>query len=224
MTPRIFIHDVYVCVLVAAWLLTSGLTASANAAQSETPAGHYVLQGMREVGSELLLSEDGQFQYMLAYGAYDEFARGTWKVDGKRVILNSEVKDIPPRFTLKSGESKPGKVVTILVNDKNGRGIPGINVILVFDGNKGEVGYTQSYGYQFSLKDDQLPRMIGLGIKMYNLEPQWTKLSSDKQNYFVFEFDPGTLGQAKFRDQVFQWDDNALTTERNGQRMRYVKQ
>jgi len=171
-----------------------------------------------------VLREDGRFQYMLAYGAYDEFATGTWKMDGKRVILNTEAKDVPPKFTLKSGESKPGKVVEILVNDKNGRGLAGIDVILVFDGNKGEVGYTQSYGYQFSLKDDQFPRMIGLGIKMYNLEPQWTELSSDKQNYFVFEFDPGTLGQAKFRDQVFQWDNDALTTERNGQRMRYVKQ
>ena len=215
------IRGVSVYLLVAALLAT---TAAANAVQSETPAGHYVLQGMREVGSELVLRADGQFQYMLAYGAYDEFASGTWKVDGKRVILNSEAKDVPPKFTLKSAESKPGKVVEILVNDKNGRGIAGVDVILVFDGNKGEVGYTQSYGYQFSLKDDQLPRMIGLGIKMYNLEPQWTKLTGDKQNYFVFEFDPGTLGQAKFRDQVFQWDDNALTTERNGQRMRYVKQ
>ena len=215
------IRGVSVYLLVAALLAT---TAAANAVQSETPAGHYVLQGMREVGSELLLRDDGRFQYMLAYGAYDEFASGTWTVDGKRVILNTEAKDVPPKFTLKSAESKPGKVVEILVNDKKGRGIAGVDVILVFDGNKGEVGYTQSYGYQFSLKDDQLPRMIGLGIKMYNLEPQWTKLTGDKQNYFVFEFDPGTLGQAKFRDQVFQWDDNALTTERNGQRMRYVKQ
>ena len=215
------IRGVSVYLLVAALLAT---TAAANAVQSETPAGHYVLQGMREVGSELLLRDDGRFQYMLAYGAYDEFASGTWTVDGKRVILNTEAKDVPPKFTLKSAESKPGKVVEILVNDKKGRGLAGVDVILIFDGNKGEVGYTQSYGYQFSLKDDQLPRMIGLGIKMYNLEPQWTKLTGDKQNYFVFEFDPGTLGQAKFRDQVFQWDDNALTTERNGQRMRYVKQ
>ena len=219
-----FILGAFVYVLSGACLFMNGLPMTVQAAQPETPAGHYVLQGIREVGSELVLRENGQFQYMLAYGAYDEFASGTWRVDGNRVILNTEAKDIPPKFTLKSGVSKPEKVITVLVNDKNGRGIPGIDVIVVFEGNKGEAGYTQSYGYQLELKDDQFPRMIGLGIRMYNLEPQWTKLSSDKQNYFVFEFDPGTMGQAKFRDQVFQWENNALTTERNGQRMRYIKQ
>jgi len=130
-----YLHpDDFVCTLLGVLLFIIGLPMLAHSAQSETPAGHYVLQGIREVGSELVLREDGQFQYMLAYGAYDEFATGTWKVDGRRVILNTEAKDIPPKFTLKSGESKPEKVITVLVNDKNGRGIPGIDVILVFRG------------------------------------------------------------------------------------------
>ena len=39
-------------------------------------AGHYVLEGVHEVGSELLLKPDGQFEYMLAYGAADYMATG----------------------------------------------------------------------------------------------------------------------------------------------------
>lgn len=213
-------------ILVAVLALGAALSivvGRAFAAQSSTPAGHYVLQGIREVGSELVLREDGGFQYMLAYGAYDEFASGTWKLDGERVVLNTEAKDIAPKFSLKSAENKPDKVITVLVTDKNGRGLAGIDVVVVFEGNRGEAGYTQTYGYQIPVKDEQFPRMVGLGIKMYNLEPQWTKIDGAR-NYFVFEFDPGTLGQAKFHDQVFYWQEDSLTTERNGRRMRYIKQ
>lgn len=54
-------------------------------------AGHYYLRGMREVGSELLLTEDGRFQYLMSYGAVDIEASGQWRSDGKQVFL-----DTPP--------------------------------------------------------------------------------------------------------------------------------
>lgn len=54
-------------------------------------AGHYYLRGMREVGSELLLTEDGRFQYLMSYGAVDIEASGQWRSDGKQVHL-----DTPP--------------------------------------------------------------------------------------------------------------------------------
>lgn len=54
-------------------------------------AGHYYLRGMREVGSELLLSPDGRFDYLMSYGAVDIQASGTWRLDGKQVRL-----DTPP--------------------------------------------------------------------------------------------------------------------------------
>ncbi|MFM9871647.1 hypothetical protein [Achromobacter xylosoxidans] len=53
--------------------------------------GHYYLRGVREVGSELLLSADGSFDYLMSYGATDIQASGTWRSDGKQVIL-----DTPP--------------------------------------------------------------------------------------------------------------------------------
>ena len=45
---------------------------------------------MREVGSELVLSEDGSFDYLMSYGAVDISASG-WRSDGKQVYL-----DTPP--------------------------------------------------------------------------------------------------------------------------------
>ena len=46
-------------------------------AQAASPAGHYVLRGVMEVGSELLLKPDGTFEFALAYGATDYYAKGT---------------------------------------------------------------------------------------------------------------------------------------------------
>lgn len=74
---------------------TQGRRAGAKAANKSSEAvrvpGHYYLQGVREVGSELLLLEDGSFEYLMSYGAVDISAHGAWRSDGKQVFL-----DTPP--------------------------------------------------------------------------------------------------------------------------------
>jgi hypothetical protein len=57
------------------------------AALGDDLAGHYVLRGVMEVGSELWLKPDGSFEFMLAYGAADYSAKGTWRHEGDAVIL-----------------------------------------------------------------------------------------------------------------------------------------
>ncbi len=49
--------------------------------------GKYTLSGEREVISEIELNADGQFLYMMSYGAHDEGAMGTWHSNGGQVIL-----------------------------------------------------------------------------------------------------------------------------------------
>ncbi len=58
-------------------------------ARGEDAAGHYILKGVMEVGSELLLKSDGSFEYTLAYGAADYWAKGTWRHKDNSVVLNS---------------------------------------------------------------------------------------------------------------------------------------
>jgi hypothetical protein len=190
--------------------------------EAPTVAGHYYLQGVHEVGSELLLHPDGRFQYFLAYGAYDENADGNWRVEGEIIILNTSGGYAPPRFTLKQSLSKPDQPLAILVQDKTGRGIPGIDVMVDYGGTKPESGYTQYYGWQASGLNRN-PQAIGLGIKMYHLEPQWFKVAGPPSNYYVFAFDPGDLGKVQFRQTPVRWDNGALIMERRGQTMRYVK-
>ncbi len=38
-----------------------------------------------EVGSQLLLNQDGSFEFMLAYGANDQAGKGCWVAKGQRL-------------------------------------------------------------------------------------------------------------------------------------------
>ncbi len=193
-----------------------------QARENQGLAGHYYLQGVMEVGSELLLHPDGRFDYFLAYGAYDESGSGTWTVQDGRVLLNTTGASTPPRFRLKQSARRPEKPLTILVQDQNGRGLAGIDISLDYGDKNPETGYTQEYGWQAS-KPRGLPKAIGLGIRMYNLEPQWFKVAGTSDNYYVFEFSPGDLGRVKFQNTPLTQENGDLIMERGGRRLRYVK-
>lgn len=61
-------------------------------------AGHYYLQGVTEVGSELLLKKDGKFEWALSYGSVDQQASGDWSVAGDAVTLVSGNGGKEPQF------------------------------------------------------------------------------------------------------------------------------
>lgn len=67
--------------------LALGATGAANACQPGDArlAGHYYLNGVMEVGSELLLKKDGSFEFALAYGANDQYGKGCWVRKGSTV-------------------------------------------------------------------------------------------------------------------------------------------
>lgn len=50
-------------------------------------AGFYTLIGEMEVGSQLVLQPDGQFEFMLAYGAIDQYGRGCWTLQDRVISL-----------------------------------------------------------------------------------------------------------------------------------------
>lgn len=63
---------------------------SVASAGMPSPAGHYVLNGVMETGSELMLERDGRFHWYLIYGALDLFAEGRWKIEDEKIVLISE--------------------------------------------------------------------------------------------------------------------------------------
>ena len=83
------------CCAPALSLAAEKTAASASPADKSSLAGHYYLNGRTEVGSELLLKADGSFQWGLSYGAVDQFARGTWSLQGNSVTLTSAPQGVP---------------------------------------------------------------------------------------------------------------------------------
>lgn len=50
--------------------------------------GHYYLRGVMEMGSEIILREDGRFMAGVAFGSVNGFAQGTWTVEGNSLSLH----------------------------------------------------------------------------------------------------------------------------------------
>ena len=98
----------------ARWLLALVLAVSAampaqaaNPKKTEAPAaatntaslaGHYYLEGIMETGSELLLREDGRFQWYFSYGALDLAAEGRLQREDDHVVLLPDVFQAPPQY------------------------------------------------------------------------------------------------------------------------------
>jgi hypothetical protein len=92
--------------------LASGASAADCTRADPSLAGHYSMRGVMEVGSELRLQANGRFEYMLAYGALDEYATGCWSRDGETVTLfaskfEANAED-PMKFEQLELEVKPG--------------------------------------------------------------------------------------------------------------------
>src|SRR5262249_52818238 len=106
-------------------LMVTAMTVSAS-----DFAGHYYLQNVREVGSELLLKPDGSFEYMLAYGAADYWAQGSWRVKDGDVILTTAAGEKQEPFRLVQSSAANTAAIRVRVVAPNGRPVPNIDVAL----------------------------------------------------------------------------------------------
>ena len=83
--------------ILACALAWSGLVAAASP-EAQPLSGHYYLQGVREVGAELLLKPDGSFEWGMSYGAVDQYAQGRWTERAGKVELLSAGPEKAPVF------------------------------------------------------------------------------------------------------------------------------
>ena len=87
MTPAAKTFAASMLLAMLAGCQTAGGASGACAPGDPKRAGHYYLNGGMEVGSELLLKPDGSFEFMLAYGALDQYGKGCWRVEGNRMLV-----------------------------------------------------------------------------------------------------------------------------------------
>jgi hypothetical protein len=218
-------------VFVSVMLASAG--APARAQDAAAVAGSYCLTGVHEVGSCIRLSPDGKMEYFLAYGAYDENAKGTWRLEKGELIVTTPAYDKKPMFTFTRTQPSSDGQFDVIVEGKNGHSIAGIEVGVTCDGSTKSAGVTRAEGFAVDCKAP--PTAITLGVGMFGVAPQTLDLSragADAGKVYVFAFDPGDLGKKRFADVPLRINGDALEmtytdtpiTELQGRRFRYVRE
>jgi hypothetical protein len=192
------------------------------AAYGQDLAGSYVLHGEMEVGSELLLKPDGKFEFMLAYGAADYWAKGTWKRDGNTVVLHTAGKKEEPFKLLRSEAGKPGQI-RIFVMGQNNKGVENIEVHLMA-GDKPIDGRTDSDGMAV-FPDAAKAHGVAFEVPVYQVATAPYPIDATHKDYY-FEINGDTITQVFFTDEPLAIDAGNLIMTHWGSDhpMRYEKE
>ncbi len=206
--------DVRTCLLA-----TLILTAAAGAADV---TGHYQLQNVREMGSELLLKPDGRFEFVMAYGAADYWAKGTWQSQNGTVILNTDTGEGQPPFRLLSSSPAKNEGVRVMVVAAGGRPVPNIDVVLEGAGGSVEARTGSDGAAEFG----RIPglRSATFRIRVYQFESEPIALNASHSD-FRFEINGREITQVRFRNERLEPDGNSLVMRHWGadRPMRYSK-
>jgi hypothetical protein len=198
------------------------LSFAALTAWGQDMAGNYVLHGVMEVGSELLLKPDGKFEFMLAYGAADYWAKGTWSRDGAAVVLHSAGKEEAPFRLVRSEAGKPGRI-RVVVLGQNGKGVENIDVHLL-TGGKALDGRTDSDGAA-TFPDDPKANAVAFEVPVYQIATKPLEIDPTKKDFY-FEINGDAITQVLFKDERLAIDGTTLVMTHwdPKQPMRYVKE
>ena len=214
-------------------LLAAAISFSqARAQDAAAVAGAYCLVGVMEVGSCIRLFPGGRFEYFLAYGAYDEKSEGAWKWQNGEVVLDSPAYDRRPKFAFKHMQPGDAGVFDVIVENKAGRSLAGIDVDVTCDGTTKRAGVTQEA--EFKIGCTSAPTSFSLGLRMFDVAPQDIGVAdrAGSGNVYVFEFDPGDLGHKPFAAHRLRPDgdgafamiyDRSPILELNGRTFRYAR-
>jgi hypothetical protein len=83
-----------------------------------SPAGEYLLEGIRETASGFQLKNDSTFQFFFSYGALDRFGEGRWKKQNDSIVFESKPKPMHD-FKLVNSAAGPGGRINITLKDMN---------------------------------------------------------------------------------------------------------
>jgi hypothetical protein len=202
-----------------AWLAL--LAIGVSAAQTADRSGHYYLQNVREVGSELLLKPDGSFEFMLSYGAADYWGKGTWRGQGNAVVLNSAPDKHAPPFRLLRSAATEAAAIHIHVLAPGGQAVPNIEVVLLTE--KGNLPATTGSDGVAEFPKTNPARSAAFLVGVYNLSTKPFDLNPAHDD-FTFEINGNAISEMRFTDERLTLDGKALVMHRPDQEMRYVKQ
>jgi hypothetical protein len=203
-------------------VLVSLMALVALTASAEDLTGDYILQGVMEVGSELLLKSDGNFEYMLAYGAADYWAKGTWRHENNCVVLNSAGRKEAPFRLLRSEAGKPGRICVWVIG-KNGHGVENIQVALQAADQNFEATTNSDGAAEFPNAADA--RAVAFEVRVYSVKAG-PFVVDPSHNDFYFEINGDAITQVLFTDEQLTIDGKDLVMKywNDHRPIRYEKQ
>ena len=191
--------------------------------------GTYRLTSPREAASFISLNEDGKFEFALAYGSVDAYARGCWNQQGDVVDLTSKRK-VQNVFLMKHWEDgKPVEPTRDATPDDHGSGGDWTSIGLVLGAQDGEIWLEYADGVLFHKKSKNftaeferrnMPPISRVGVSIdKDSPPIWINNNDPGRYQFVITSDddetlrPNAFSQMKLnvrRPDTLQVEDGSL--------------
>lgn len=169
---------------------------SVNPADTPVPdqiAGEYVHSQM-ELVAGILLKPDGAFLYALTVGSLDERAQGRWKAHGNRIEFTSDPRPVAPTITLERVEASPGRPFAIRVVARNGRDVPGVDLLVEFETGEPLQSYTTGEAWTLPVEEQRKPRFVTFSMPSYRLQSERLRLEPKTATTAIFTFTPNDFG------------------------------
>ncbi|GHD58303.1 hypothetical protein [Jeongeupia chitinilytica] len=179
------------------------LAATCTVAANPEPAqltGHWYLQGVREVGSELQLAPDQRFDWFLSYGAMDVFAQGKWQLEGTSLVLSTQQPRkkadfrpfTPDEMNIRK-PAEPGQWIAIVGVPRTGPQ-PGVEVKFEAKSGKTATAVTEQNGEAaISMPDTESWSRVGLRHQGSNTAWQWLTVPEDRAAARLAAFAPADM-------------------------------
>ena len=184
-------------VLFVKWTVLALMTLY-SAACAEDLHGRYVMEGLREAASELILKPNGTFEFSLIYGAADYWGGGSWKQVGNAIRLESSPSLGKP-FVLRRSGKHAGKGLKISIVGSNRRGVADIDVIV--EGPQGALRSRTNMDGEVYFDIDSGWKSVGFEVSVYNHESGFTPLDP-KSSDFEFEVNGRAIMEMRFEGEV----------------------
>lgn len=121
-------------IFAAACAIFTASTSLALAACEPAPrelAGRYMLSGEMEMGAQLILSQNGQFEFMLVYGATDQYGQGCWTVSDGLISLRKHGHTKVPTTHSPAARDFNGMVLELKANGELGWPLVGFKGVFI---------------------------------------------------------------------------------------------
>lgn len=179
---------------------------SANAQDTATVAGVYLLTGVMETASVFELKPDSSFEFFFSQGALDRRGKGKWSLKNGHIILNSTAARPPKDYAMVTSKAMPGHETTIKMVDKNTMILSYSEITLktpagivnAKTNSRGEARFNQTRATAIAL----LFRLCPDRESVFDVDP--------KHNYFEFRLEPW-IAEIFFRDFSLQWKAGELS-------------